>query len=403
MKFLVKYFLVMIVIGMLLGLINKFARQAPAFPVDSLSKQRLQNGPFDVEFFKMTFIDESRPTQPNHDYQGSDHRALQTNIWLPRPSKNDNDNGSSHNSSTRKHPLIIYSHGFSSNNRAAKVTNAHLASHGYIVMAPNFPLTHTFAPGGPLAVDVAQQPADVSFVIDQALELNLRSDHFLAGKVDGERIGVMGISMGGLTSTIAALHPLNHDQRIDVAVSIAGPSSYFESEFFEPVQLPFMMVAGEIDVIIPFETNARPVIEKVPHSTLVTLAGGSHLGFADIAAPLRWLKNPDIVGCYFVETNLADEGPDDPRWQNLFGPSELGINYQPPNDLCIHDSLQPAMNVLQQTALTRLVVRAFLDSHLAGDAQQRRAASDYLYSTIANEAPEITVQKHSSAIQTALE
>lgn len=379
----------MILIGMLLGLINRYAKQPESFPATTSSYQRLLNGPYEVEKIQRTFVDLSRPTQSNHDYPGEDRRVLKTNIWFP------SDSGSN------KHPLIIYAHGFSSNHNAAKITNAHLASHGYIVMAPNFPLTNTLAPGGPLAIDVANQAGDVSYVIDQAIKLSNSTDGVLSGKLDATRIGAIGISMGGLTSSVAAFHPTDRDSRIGAAVSIAGPLNFFDSRFFAARKLPFLMIGGDLDVIVPYASNARPALDRVPGATLVTVAGGSHLGFADIAAPLRWLKNPDVIGCYFVEKNLADEQPDDPRWQNLFGPSDLGINYDSPESPCTHDSLPNAINVLQQTAVTRLAVRAFLDSIFLPNIEARNKASDYLMTILPNEVSEIRVEKNLTEIHEA--
>ena len=47
------------------------------------------------------------------------------------------------------------------------------AEAGFVVLAPRFPITYTGATDGPLgrAADIAQQPADVSFVLDQVLSL----------------------------------------------------------------------------------------------------------------------------------------------------------------------------------------------------------------------------------------
>ena len=39
----------------------------------------------------------------------------------------------------------------------------HLASHGYIVIAANYPLTNLYTKGGPMVKDVINHPADVSF------------------------------------------------------------------------------------------------------------------------------------------------------------------------------------------------------------------------------------------------
>ena len=46
-----------------------------------------------------------------------------------------------------------------------------------------------------------------------------------AGGIDRDRIGAMGLSLGGLTTTLVAFHPTLGDPRIRAAVSIAGPSA----------------------------------------------------------------------------------------------------------------------------------------------------------------------------------
>ena len=123
-----------------------------------------------------------------------------------------------------------------------------LASHGYVVVAVNYPLTNMGAPGGPNVKDVVNQPGDVSFLIDSLLEQSATSGHSLEGMVDADRIGVTGISLGGLTSTLAAFHPEWADDRIKASLSIAGPTALFTPEFFQHRDVPFLMLAGDIDV-----------------------------------------------------------------------------------------------------------------------------------------------------------
>ncbi len=58
------------------------------------------------------------------------------------------------------------------------------------------------APGGPNVMDVVNQPADVSFLIDTLVQHSNTPEHLLAGMVDEARVGVTGISLGGMTTEL---------------------------------------------------------------------------------------------------------------------------------------------------------------------------------------------------------
>lgn len=95
-----------------------------------------------------------------------------------------------------------------------------LASRGYVVAAPDHPLTRRRAASRRIE-DVVQQPADLRIVIDRLLASRAGERPF--DQIDPQRIGVMGLSLGGMTATLAAFHPRLRDPRIGAAVSIAGP------------------------------------------------------------------------------------------------------------------------------------------------------------------------------------
>ena len=63
----------------------------------------------------------------------------------------------------------MLSHGLGGNVEYLLPLAAVWASRGYVVALPLFPLTNSATPGGPIAQDVQNQPADVSFVIDKVL------------------------------------------------------------------------------------------------------------------------------------------------------------------------------------------------------------------------------------------
>ncbi|MEM1113524.1 MAG: hypothetical protein AAGI11_16535 [Pseudomonadota bacterium] len=351
-------------------------KQPEPFPDGSASLERLAPGPLAITSRAETFVDSSRPTQANGDFAGSDERTLSGRVWHPA----DKAEG--------PFPLVVYSHGFTSFHEGGKYIAEHLASLGYIVVAVDYPLTNMNAPGGPLVQDVVNQPGDVSFLIDSLIVQSATAGHPLEGMVDAERIGATGISLGGMTTTLAAFHPDMRDSRIKAALSIAGPTSPFTELFFTFTEMPFLMLAGDIDALVPYPSNAAPVPDVVPGGELVTLAGGSHTGFADPAASLRWLTNPDAIGCYMVKRTI-DDAAEEP-WYNLLGTPEQGINYSVENELCLMDPLPEAMNVLRQHMITTVVAGSFFEAQFADEAGTRESAALFLRETLARELADVS-------------
>jgi len=234
-----------LVLALAVFLAGAFFASAPQPPpAGSESARRLAMGPLPVASLDRTFVDRSRPTDANGDFAGAPERTLEATLWYP-----DAEPG--------PHPLLVYSHGFMSM-RSENVPLAELlASHGYVVVSVDYPLTNRRAPGGPNVGDAVNQPADVSFVIDQVLGWG-ESERPFAGSIDDERIGVLGLSLGGLTTTLVSFHPRLRDPRIRAALSIAGPGALFDERFFASAELPFLMVAGTADAMVDYPTNAVP-------------------------------------------------------------------------------------------------------------------------------------------------
>ncbi|NQZ87309.1 MAG: hypothetical protein HRT54_06980 [Colwellia sp.] len=96
----------------------------------------------------------------------------------------------------------------------------------------------------------------------------------MSAHIDENRIGVTGISLGGLTTTLVSYHPTRRDPRIKAAASIAGPSSSFSKTFYENADIPFLMLAADTDALVPYDVHALPVLDRVQRSSLVTITGG---------------------------------------------------------------------------------------------------------------------------------
>lgn len=375
LKFL-KVVAVMAVIFLVAGGILATTKRPPALAASSESAQRLLSGPYSVGEYDELMVDESRVTQENGDYAGADSRRLATSVWYPEGKV---DGG---------FPLIVHSHGFSSNRSGGEYLARQLASHGYVVIAADFPLTNAMAPGGPLVKDVVNQPGDVSFLIDTVLQYSGDPQHILAATVDPTRIGAMGISLGGMTTTLAAYHPTMADPRIRAAVSIAGPTDQFDEPFFKQYSPAFLMLGGTVDALVPYQKNALPVLKKIPDAQLVTIADGSHMGFIGSAGLMRWMKNPDAIGCYMVMRNL-EKSSEEESWLHLLGSAEQGVNQQVVNDVCTLTPLPEAMNPLRQHQITQLAVRSFFDSQFSKDSERRGAEKAFLQHSLQAEFPAV--------------
>lgn len=329
--------------------------------------------------------DDSRPTQTNKGFGGADTRILDASYWYPV-----NDQGEV---PAGKFPLVVYSHGFTSARHSGKHLGKFLASHGYIVIAADFPLTKRNAPGGPKLKDVVNQPADVSFLIDRVIVWSQDEGHVLSGHLDENRIGVTGISLGGMTTVLVSYHPTSRDPRIKAAASIAGPSSSFSETFYENADIPFLMLAADTDALVPYEVHALPVLDRVQRSSLVTIAGGTHLGFAGHTGILRWLENSDSIACYSIMDNIDTE---EEPWHNLLGTPEQGVLYEDVPLPCEKMPLPTGMNPLRQRMSTVLTVYSFFESHFNHAPEKRRYFDRFLHEVMPKEIPEVFVARRNS-------
>ncbi len=327
-------------------------------------------------------VDDSRPTQANKEFAAADKRSLEASYWYPVNDQGEVPEG--------RHPLLVYSHGFTSTRNSGKHLGEYLASNGYIVIAADFPLTNRNAPGGPKLKDVVNQPADVSFLIDKVVDWSRDDEHVLSGHLDNNRIGVTGISLGGLTTTLLSYHPTKRDRRIKAAASIAGPSSTLSEIFYQNADIPFLMLAADIDALVPYDVHALPVLDRIQRSSLVTITGGTHLGFAGNTGILRWLDNADAIACYGVLKKIDTE---EEPWHELVGTPEQGVLYIDVPLPCENRPLPRGMNPLRQHMSTVLTIYSFFESHFNQDPDKRSYFDRFLHEIMPEEIPEVSVRR----------
>jgi hypothetical protein len=144
--------------------------------------------------------------------------------------------------------------------------------------------------------------------------------------------------------------------------------------------------------MVPYEDNARPVLERIDGAWLVSIRGASHTGFADQASMLRLLDNPDSIGCYFVKDRIPRYA-DDTTLYDLLGSEDEGILQNMENRLCLMDPLPEAMSPLAQQRVVTLAVQGFLESVLNPDAGARAENEAFLQARLAKEFDGVTVER----------
>jgi dienelactone hydrolase len=224
------------------------AAEAPPFPVGSVTE---------------TFVDDSRTTDDPVGDRSAPTRTLQTTVYVP--------------GGTGPFPMVVLAHGFSCQPRKFRRLATAWAEAGYMVAIPAFPLTNDRSGGPPVLADLINQPADVSFVIDELLRLGAGDDPALGGRVDGEHIGLAGHSLGGATAYGVAFNGCCPDERLDAVVLMSTlPLPFGDDPFtFEGVPALLLQLTG--DPIVPYQQAVDTYDRLASPRFLVTLEGGGHV------------------------------------------------------------------------------------------------------------------------------
>jgi predicted dienelactone hydrolase len=225
-------------------------------------------------------------------------------------------------------PVIVISHGFSSDRRAYASLAKHWASHGFAVAVPEHPgssakQTQAWLAGEAedmsQALEFIDRPLDVTFLLDKLTQLSL-SEPGIKGRLNLNQVGMMGHSFGGYTGLALGGGTINFSslrrdcgpqvkqtlnisqilqcQALDVppqkysladsrvkAVLAVSPitSSIFGSEGLGQIKAPVMMVSGSMDTVTPsLQEQIQPFTWlSQTHRYLVLIEFASHFSTLD--------------------------------------------------------------------------------------------------------------------------
>lgn len=272
------------------------ATVAPSTSVDAtgtLPPTTSATEPLEVESITETFVDTSRSTAAGSQTPAGPDRTLETRIVYP--------------TSGGPYPLIVLSHGLTGHPDEFTETIPRWAAAGFVVAAPAFPLTNVEVPGGwNNAIDVANQPGDVSFVIDEVLAASGDPDSPLHARVDADAIGVVGHSLGGATTWAVSFDTATRDERIDSTVIFAGvtlPMPGGELELDSGT--PLLVFHGDADDLV-MDSDLESYEAAASPKWFVTLLGGDHVPpFTDGESPYDELVEATVLD--FWHGTLEDD------------------------------------------------------------------------------------------------
>ena len=266
------------------GTVNQASPLPPPPATEQAKKQNF--GPYAVGVRTESFVDATRPTDPNGGQPGRPSRTLQTMVLYPaqgEPSDRDVPDAPPARDSG-PFPLIEFSHGFTANGPSYAPILRRLAAAGYVVAAPTFPLSSRGAPGGPSGADYKNQPADVSFVISEMLRLDGDGTSLLRVMVDPGKVAVSGHSLGAMTTLGVAYNTCCTDPRIKAAVPISGVEAPFPGgSFVYASRAPLLLIHGDADATVPYRGSEGAYRDASAPKFLLTIVHGPHTPFAGAA------------------------------------------------------------------------------------------------------------------------
>jgi len=217
--------------------------------------------------------------------------------------------------------VIAFGHGYLQDPEMYESTLEHLATWGFLVVAPEsalglFPNHRRFAD-------------DLRSSMDHMTAENDDPESRFFGVVDPEAFGLSGHSMGGGCSLLAAA---DEGPRLRAVANLAAAETNPSAIAAMPdVVAPVSLISGDADRIVPVETNGQRMYDATPAPRILpVLRGANHCGFEDswtfgcdgggsMGRPRQLELTRRLLTAFFM-LHLRDEQS---AWSDAWGPGLL--------------------------------------------------------------------------------
>jgi len=235
-----------------------------------------------VALEQVSVVDPNRPTVKNGQLI-SNERVLPTSIWRP--------------SIGGPYPLVIFAHGYRLGPTSYERFCRTLASAGYIVAAPSFPLADAQRGNGVDRGDIPNEATDVSFVIN-ALRAGPVTSDIAAGPV-----AVVGHSDGADVALMVGYQKAKADLRVGAVVAVAPDAMNGALVASGP---PLLLIQGDQDSIVPYSNSQRVFAQVSAKRYYLTLIGADHL--PPIYGGTKWTAVLDTAVALFLKATVTANG-----------------------------------------------------------------------------------------------
>jgi dienelactone hydrolase len=235
------------------------AASKPASPTVQSTTTTTSNGiaqrPYAFTVRHETFVDTTRPTATPGNAAYSATRMLPTLLYIP--------------TTTTPRPLIMFSHGYHGTPEKFSQLFTAWAQAGYMVAAPQLPLSSTRGAPYDIVADYLNQPGDISFVLTQLLHGPLRTH------IDATRLAAAGLSLGGATTYGLVYNPCCVDQRFRAAAIFDGVRLPFKQPFGRNT-IPVLFAHIDSDVLAPYAVAKAAYDNSASPKWFLTFHTGLH-------------------------------------------------------------------------------------------------------------------------------
>lgn len=236
-----------------------------------------------VTMSETTFVDSSRPVV-SHGITVANSRTLPTYIWSP--------------TTGGPYPLVMFAPGYDIGPLQYERFCSTLASSGYVVAAPSFPLEDPSQGFVLDRGDIPNEATDVSFIITSLVAEAASRD------IAPSQIAVVGHSDGADVALLTGYGPGKVDSRIQAVVADApDPMTGVQTS-----TVPLLLIQGTADSVVPYSSSQTVFSQVQAPVYYLSLLGANHL--PPIAGGTVWTPVLDQAVAQFLDATVAHRGPD---------------------------------------------------------------------------------------------
>jgi pimeloyl-ACP methyl ester carboxylesterase len=232
-------------------------------------------------------------------------------------------------SGTNRFPLILHSHGSSCDRKLNSQAAVELASYGYIVAAVDHEDAHAtvfpdargvryVSPWASVSDPVRSRIRDIQYLLDELGRMD-QADSLLAGRLDLDRVGLMGMSYGG--GTAAEVGRLDSRARCVALLDAYIDFSDYLALNSQGLQKPFLaMNRTLLQGMMDLSPASQRLYTLAKQDAIWFFVGNTqHFGFTDLAWTVDLTKysrpGAEVINAclrWFFDTYLKGETPSFP-------------------------------------------------------------------------------------------